>query len=144
MENNTMKDKVLTIQQMKHLQSIGLDISNASMMWINFYENEPFEEFCELRIMDKSFKGVKKIIPTFTFEDILNVLPKQITDTLEPCQNDDSDYYDLTIKSDVDIWHVTYSDLCLGDLKSVSSKNILTAAFKMLLWCIANEHLKTK
>lgn len=81
-----MKSKqVLSIEQMKHLQELGLDTSDASIYWARVSHGS--------RIDDKS-KGVwflslhkefqtcgfmsYEILPTYTLQDIIQKLPPSI------------------------------------------------------------------
>lgn len=73
-----MKEQVLSIEQMKHLQGLGLDTSNASMCLCCFRENidEEWElEIYEDVINQKRDSTFWEIIPTFTLQDILDKLP---------------------------------------------------------------------
>ena len=62
-----MKEQVLSIKQMKELEELGIDTSNASMFWHNYntYSNPEWEVCCTPDVRD---------IPTFTLQDILNIL----------------------------------------------------------------------
>lgn len=67
-----MKDQVLSIEQMHKLYDLSIDISNASMCWTKDPEGkrmiELHDEFCyEMSYLDP--------IPTFTLQDIFNLLP---------------------------------------------------------------------
>lgn len=68
-----MIKQVLTIEQMKHLAELGVDIRNASMCWINTPEMDAkmlsiHDEFCyEMSCLDP--------VPAFTLQDIIDILP---------------------------------------------------------------------
>lgn len=78
----TMKSKqVLSIYQMKHLQELGLDMSDASMCWCLFWGNkkEKWElEIYEDVINQKRDSSFWEIIPSYTLQDILDKLPKKL------------------------------------------------------------------
>lgn len=102
-----MKSKqVLSIEQMKHLQELGLDTSDASIYWARVSHGS--------RIDDKS-KGVwflslhkefqtcgfmsYEIFPTYTLQDILDKLPESVQ------------VYDLYIFKKVGLWWLKYVDV---------------------------------
>lgn len=102
-----MKSKqVLSIEQMKHLQELGLDTSDASIYWARVSHGS--------RIDDKS-KGVwflslhkefqtcgfmsYEIPPTYTLQDILDKLPESVQ------------VYDLYIFKKVGLWWLKYVDV---------------------------------
>lgn len=102
-----MKSKqVLSIEQMKHLQELGLDTSDASIYWARVSHGS--------RIDDKS-KGVwflslhkefqtcgfmsYEILPTYTLQDILDKLPESVQ------------VYDLYIFKKVGLWWLKYVDV---------------------------------
>lgn len=64
-----MEEQVLSIKQMKELEELGIDTSNASMFWHNYntYSNPKWEVCCTPDVRD---------IPTFTLQDILIMLSK--------------------------------------------------------------------
>lgn len=75
-----MKMQVLSIGQMKHLNSLGVDTDKASMYWVfpiaPHYRTKLYITG-ELGCL-KSFEGRDLGIGAFTIQDILNILPKSI------------------------------------------------------------------
>ena len=66
-----MKEQVFTIEQMKTLKEVGVNIEIAkSMAYYAIYETEP-NWFNELRIREKEFDGYYPYIPTFTTHDAI-------------------------------------------------------------------------
>lgn len=69
-----MKSKqVLDVQQMQHLQELGLDTNNASMCWVKDTEGNQHlsvhDEYCyEANFMNP--------VPAYTLQDVLDALPK--------------------------------------------------------------------
>lgn len=126
-----MKKQVLSPEQMQTLIDLGVDVSGASMCWVkntDFCESEYrgrilaiHDEFCyELSCLEP--------IPTLDLSDILEIFPKKIKEM------------PLTITLFADgISHVMYKHSC-----GFSGRNPLEAAYQMLLWCIENNHIKTK
>ena len=70
-----IEEQVLNIEQMKHLQELGVDTSDASMCWLNFEDNEPMEVAV---FAPKIMLGnvVCKIYPTYTIGDLIEKIPK--------------------------------------------------------------------
>jgi hypothetical protein len=75
-----MKKQVLNIEQMKHLQSLGVDTNKASMYWVfsiaPHYRTKLYitGELGCLKTFDDRDLG----IGAFTLQDILNILPTTI------------------------------------------------------------------
>ena len=134
-----MKSKqVLSVEQMKHLQELGLDTSDASVYWERVSHGS--------RINDK-YKGVwflslqkefltcgftsYETLPTYTLQDIINKLPESIQ------------IYNLYIFKQADLWYFEYIDV-IGDeiFHSEKSLKMIDAAYEMLCWCILKSFIK--
>lgn len=113
-----MENQVLSIDQMKHLQELGLDTSKASMYWFDIGEES---------------------IPTFTLYDILEELPYIIEDYFLFIQKD---RYTFTGK---DCYRIYYGKVWKDRrLKDIRRDSLLDATYEMLCWCIENGYIKTK
>lgn len=72
--------QVLSIEQMRCLQEIGVDTSNASMTWMLY----PYEEDKQPKLSLRKWNTFKEpfriqhCIPAFTLLDVLELLPKEI------------------------------------------------------------------
>ncbi|MDD6210550.1 MAG: hypothetical protein PUB21_08100 [Bacteroidales bacterium] len=127
-----MKKIALDIDQMKHLQSLGIDTSNASMCWVNHYE-EPALSY-ELHIYIDFFKKnpQKWIIPAFTLQDILELM--------EGITYERSGFplslitYDYTTKT----WNMGLRNPIGLENPKVESPSLLDTAYNMLVWMIEN------
>ena len=135
-----MKSKlVLSVEQMKYLRELGLNTSDASMCYCCFYGN--IEEEWELEI-DEDVINQKRdstfldIVPTYTFQEIIELLPKEIKTV--------TDTYYLTISTyDCDVWSIYYSMSDEFDYyKEFKSDSLIDAAYEMLCWCIENGYIK--
>lgn len=134
-----MKSKlVLSVEQMKYLRELGLNTSDASMCYCCFYGN--IEEEWELEIYEDVINQKRdstfwEIVPTYTFQDIIELLPKEIKIV--------TDYY-LTISTyDCDVWSIYYSMSDEFDYyKEFKSDSLIDAAYEMLCWCIENGYIK--
>lgn len=115
-----MKDQVLSIEQMQELIELGIDTSKASMCWIttrtpydfNVYDVEIYKSYYK--------KGNEAVIPTFTLQDILEMLPKGWSfDCFDDCMPV------ITI----------FTNFGVHEEKA---STILETAFNMLKWCKQN------
>ena len=78
-----IEEQVLSIEQMKHLQELGVDTSDASMAYYNISkEYEPDEWILGIAntlianyILSSGFMGIQ---PAYTVGDIIEKLPKNI------------------------------------------------------------------
>lgn len=132
-----MKNQVLSIEQMKNLQRLGVDTSKASMCWIkhpNCTERDltVHDVFCyEMSCLEP--------VPTFTLQDLIELLPNVIDNHVFGFNQD---YH----TQDGDGCYVSYTNLDLpGEhlhVIDLSSGGLLTACHEMLLWLIKNKHIK--
>ena len=72
-----IEEQVLSIEQMKHLQELGIDTSDASMCWLDFEDNEPMEVAVFVPQIMLGY-ATCKICPTYTIADLIKKLPKSI------------------------------------------------------------------
>lgn len=141
-----MKEKVLSVEQMKHLQELGVDTSKAKMAWYAIYETLP-NWYNELNIRDDVFDKNYPSVPTFTLQDMLEMMPSSIESDnilyhfeLLKLNLSQSMGYKGIVNETVDengdeINRIKYHIL-------LWNKNLLTCAYEMLCWLAENEHLK--
>ena len=72
-----IEEQVLSIKQMKCLQELGVDTSDASMCWLDFKDNEPMEVAVFIPEIMLGYTTCK-IYPTYTIGDLIEKLPKTI------------------------------------------------------------------
>lgn len=131
-----MKSKqVLSVEQMKHLQELGLDTSDGSMCWCYAlsYKNAKWElEIYEDVIDQKRDSNFWETLPTYTLQDILDKLPPVI-----------KKYYWLAIRVSAHkgMWYVEYNGRGCT-LSYFYSENLIDAAYEMLCWCIENGYVE--
>ncbi len=70
-----IEEQVLSIEQMKHLQELGVDTSDASMCWLDFEDNEPMEVSVFIPEVMLGYAQYK-LYPTYTIGDLIEKLPK--------------------------------------------------------------------
>ena len=69
-----IEEQVLRREQMKHLQELGVDTSDASMCWVAGEDTSTDEEEWNLIIPNNFLMPYN--IPTYTIGDLLEKLPK--------------------------------------------------------------------
>ena len=73
-----IEEQVLSIEQMKHLQELGVDTSDASMAWYM----SPKKNQWKIKVKDKFAHEMllrlspERYIPTYTIGDLIEKLPK--------------------------------------------------------------------
>ena len=122
----------LDIEQMQHLQELGLDTNNASMCWIKDTEGNQHlsvhDEYCyEANFMNP--------VPSYTLQDVLDLLPKSIG----------VEYiYDLCIFPE----SISYTQFIGGEINDnlfevPINESLIDAAYFMLCWVIENKFVET-
>lgn len=155
-----MRQQVLSIEQMKHLQELGLDTSNASMLWqrkTRFFNGKAnvsgWVLDLNIPIILIDYDEIE-LIPTFTLQDILELLPTNISSeeqTWPASLHIDYEKYLIaygnTDREDLEIFHseqINHKDFDVSvDIPHVG-KATLNAAYEMLCWCIENGYVPTK
>ena len=144
-----MSKQCLDMKQMQHLQDLGVDTSKASVYWVRIVrpatrlnEKEKVMVDWTLHLQKEIMHtplDVVKIIPTFTLQDILDLLPKRIID------EKGFDYF-LAIHIYNNIWNVVYSlyNEILVTINYFNSECLIDAAYEILCWCIENGYVETK
>lgn len=134
-----MSKQVLDVQQMQHLQELGLDTSNASMVWCKC---DCEKEYSHLLPKDEDvFERclAVKYIPAYTLQDVLDALQKDISK--DGCTWYASLYIDFennriaygnTDRYGFEIYHETMIE-----------NELIDAAYSMLCWAIENKFVET-
>lgn len=133
----------LSLDQMNTLTGLGLDTSDASMVYAEYNLHgkiiqKPVINFAEEFSVDIEFKGF-----AYTFLDIIDKLPKKIDFKSKDKSYSGPDTSILGISPDNNT--VYYESWQLDDHKNMitSGENLLEAAYNMLLWCIEKGHITT-
>lgn len=122
-----MKSKqVLSIEQMKHLQELGLDTGDASMC-VEWRESDESKKVVTSLDADTYYDYYHE---TYTLQDIINKLPESIL------------IYDLYIFKQAGLWVFKYIDVEDETLHSETMPGIMDAAYYMLCWCIEKGYVK--
>ena len=107
-----IKEQVLSIEQMKHLQELGVDTSDASMFWIRYDVGGVVKQYVEIN--DVKWREWSRATPylTYTIGDIIEKLPKEVDDNrLEICLADKTIGY---VHFGVCAYHEDYDNLIDG------------------------------
>lgn len=125
-----MKNQILSIEQMKHLRELGVDISKASCCWCSAYDIDQFV----MPIEDKDFFDSDKL--TFNLQDMLEMMPRELYLLEEKCI--------LEIYPFLDSWYVRYKPDERSGLVPYSfhSYKIINAVYECLCWLGENGYLK--
>ena len=136
--------QVLLIEQMQHLQELGLDTSNASASW---YKPDMATEYIEMfgYLEENELVGNEESIPAYTLQDVLDMLPIQIEIPLHP----ECGKFELRIKRMVfntgKVMHaVVYEKSDYIDWFVLQShEELIDAAYEMLCWVIEQGYVET-
>ena len=133
-----MKRIALTIEEMQHLKELGVDTSGASMCYKKIIE-DPFDfttDYWKLYLRDDRTINGHYTKPTFTLQDILEILPTYI---------EKYDYNQLSIIKHVDgglsVGYRDQYNWCAYEA-FFKCHDIINAAYNMLCWCAENGYLK--
>ena len=128
-----MKSKqVLSIEQMQHLQELGLDTSNASMYWLS-YNGVSVDIPINFHLSTSDNDYV--ICNAYTLQDVLDALPK----SLEIGKSK----YEISIYMIGGKWAVDYYSEKDADIQSGECENLIDAVYSRLCWAIENGYVET-
>ena len=131
-----IEEQVLSIEQMKHLQELGVDTSDASMAYYNISrDNQPDKwilGIANIKIASVMLSnGITEMEPAYTTGDLIEKLPKNIDGSyllIEFCASD-----------------LGYGDWDCGELYGINAqqkfndKSLKEALYDLLCW-VAEEH----
>lgn len=135
-----MTNQVLSIDQMKNLQSLGLDVSDASIYWArrsySFVGDRKGVWFLSLQKKLVSCGTIRyEIIPAYTLQDILDKLPKY----LNPLPSKQIKFAWMIERDAIAYRNVEDVYDCF---KHFIDDSLIDAAYQMLCWCAENGYLK--
>lgn len=135
-----MSKQVLDVQQMQHLQELGLDTSNASAFWCNPDRHGDwsleFTDSCGGKIPQSN--EYDEFHPAYTLQDVLDALPESIL-------KNDIQYWLSIWRATISIWIISYSDDVdlITNLHHEEYESLIDAAYSMLCWAIENKFVET-
>ena len=131
-----MKSKqVLDVQQMQHLQELGLDTSNASMCWIKTPNGRDLTFNDEWMNLEES---ILDPVPAYTLHDVLDALPIEIKYKDKRCwlcielADEMIGYYYENARFE-HRW--VYYEVVMID------ESLIDAAYRLLIWVIENGYI---
>ena len=130
-----MKSKqVLDVQQMQHLQELGLELNYDTLYrYVKFEDTDwLLKPFSDLNIIGISFK----CIPAYTLQDVLDALPTTILF--------DEWIYELVINmcnESIEYVKTSVDDVLVG--LRFTQLQLIDAAYSMLCWAIENKFVET-
>lgn len=134
--------QVLSIDQMKHLQELGLDTSDASMYWVRRSHGSRIDDESKgewFLSLQKEFMVCGfisyEILPTYTLQDILDKLPHY----LNPFPSKQILFAWMIERDTIAYRNVESVDDCL---KHFTDNSLIDAAYEMLCWCVENRYIK--
>ena len=136
-----MSKQVLSIEQMQHLEELGVDTSKANFYWHRSKSLNNYNDWVEwilhygvLRLA-RGFTTINcQYVRTFTLQDILDLLTATV----------DVDYR-LYIDKGLVLWTVGYVDAVSEEIyEDFRERDLIDAAYEMLCWCIVNGYVETK
>ena len=125
-----MNNQVLSIEQMRELKELGIDTSKVSMCWFIGVTPDLLPIYSPTEYVEN------KYIPTFTLQDILEILPKSILGSTKQIKTVE---FKLTIRENKIFYMQNSFDQQW--LKCIYGNTLLEAAFNMLKWCKQNNYI---
>lgn len=135
-----MKSKqCLDVQQMQHLQELGLDTSNASAEYYRM--SKKMDWFLVFGCRSKEeLLDTEENIPAYTLQDVLDALPKEIMYENKRCwaSIDLEDGFIGYYYENYSLYYKwAYFEAVMKD------ESIIDAAYELLVWCIENCYVET-
>ena len=119
--------QVLSVGQIKHLQKIGIELRNTSMLlWHPQILDGIPDSVWDLSFWSESLFSEDNVYPAYALQDILDKLPCFIGNQV------------LTIQKLAN----SYTCLYMEPYKITESKELIDAVYEMLCWCIENGYVK--
>ena len=134
--------QVLDVQQMQHLQELGLELKETMLYWARCVDNNPraathYGKWVLIKGNNAQTVGLMhwEFIPAYTLQDVLDALPDFIG---EYCPIIDMSFgiirYNDLKRNDNSI----LKEICFND----EDKYLIDAAYELLVWCIENGYVK--
>ena len=129
-----IEEQVLSIEQMKHLQELGVDTSDASMAYYNISRDNQTDKWI-LGIANKEVasimlsNGITEMKPTYTIGDIVEKLQKETNESNLVIETGEPSGY----------WWTMYRSVW-GERESeyFESKSLLIVLYNLLCWVAEN------
>lgn len=143
-----MSKQVLSIEQMQHLEELGVDTSKANFYWHRTKSLNNYNDWDEWKLhygvlrLARGFTTINcQYVRTFTLQDILDLLPNLIQS-----QDEENNYWLEfgTAMEDEEWWYIRYMSVYGVKLNYEEHVHLIDAAYEMLCWVIENGYVDTK
>lgn len=140
-----MSKQVLSIEQMQHLEKLGVDTSKANFYWHRTKSLNNYNDWDEWKLhygvlrLARGFTTINcQYVRTFTLQDILDLLPNLIQS-----QDEENNYWLEfgTAMEDEEWWYIRYMSVYGVKLNYEEHVHLIDAAYEMLLWCIKEQYI---
>lgn len=130
------KKQVLSIEQMQHLQELGLKLKDAMIYWSKPHKGV----ICRcgddwfLSFADDKTRKFFEVIPAYTLQDVLDALPEYIYDSTEQYLLEINMFFKY-------IRYSRFNDVLTK--RNFDRTPIIDAAYELLVWAIENGYVET-
>ena len=144
-----MKSKwILDVQQMQHLQELGLELKETMLYWARCVDNNSraathYGKWVLIKGNNAQTVGLMhwEFIPAYTLQDVLDALPRFVID-------EEGNKYYLQIEmmnTEFDDWRVSYKSVGQDEspLGYFQAFQLIDAAVRMLVLCYEEGYVKT-
>ena len=142
-----MSKQVLDLEQMQHLQELGLEMKETMLYWCRIHDsraraatNNGKWTLCKGKNQPCVAIQHWEYIPAYTLQDVLDILPTEIN----PAER----RFWLRIDLSDECLYYYYDDCNLVECRKKvigydGIEELIDAAYSMLCWAIENEYIKT-
>ena len=131
-----MSKQCLYVQQMQHLQELGLELDyNTMLSWIVDERGKDKPLLCISSEAVDYVDFSHYCLPAYTLQDVLDALPK----SLEIGKSK----YEISIYMIGGKWVVDYYSETDADIQSEECESLIDAVYSRLCWCIENGYVET-
>lgn len=133
-----MAKQVLSIEQMRHLQELGMELKETMLYWV-VYKVGNEKNFVTTRenameVIDESCG----MLPAYTLQDVLDALPKEV--------NSGTRRFWLRIDFYDECLYYYYDNYSLVEIREIvfgynGMEDLIDAAYEMLCWCVNAKHI---
>ena len=148
-----MSKQCLDIEQMQHLKELGVEKITSDIFWVKYVGDEyvKLKNICKcgeflVKTRDKTSVSQKvdncEVIPTFTLQGILDLLPSTIS--IETTDEINEYWLELGVSErNKSYWFVQYRSIEDSIYVIRGNESLIDTAYEMLCWCIENGYIKT-
>ena len=142
-----MTKQILDVQQMQHLQELGLDMKETMLYWCRIHDSRPRAAtnngkwtLCKGKNQPCVAIQHWEYIPAYTLQDVLDILPTEI----KPAEK----RFWLRIDLSDECLYYYYEDCHLVEHRKKvigydGIDELIDAAYSMLCWAIENKFVET-